>query len=41
MCNGISEKSNRLQLRYLDTDFTGDILSRVTNELDTVGRTMN
>lgn len=41
MRRGISMKINRLPLRYFDTNVTGDILSRVTNDVDTVGQTMN
>ena len=37
----ISKKINRLPLNYFDTHETGDILSRVTNDVDTVGRDMD
>ncbi len=37
----ISEKINRLPLRYYDSTNTGDILSRVTNDVDTIGQTLN
>lgn len=37
----ISEKINRLPLRYFDSNTTGDILSRITNDIDTIGQTMN
>ncbi|EHS85565.1 Multidrug ABC transporter ATP-binding and permease component [Limosilactobacillus gastricus PS3] len=37
----ISRKINRLPLRYFDQNSTGDILSRVTNDVDTVGQSMN
>lgn len=37
----VSNKINRLPLRYFDTTSTGDILSRVTNDIDTVGMTLN
>lgn len=37
----ISEKINKLPLRYFDSNTTGDILSRVTNDVDTIGMTMN
>lgn len=37
----ISEKINRLPLRYFDGTSTGNILSRVTNEVDTIGQTLN
>ena len=33
----ISIKINKLALKYFDTHSTGDILSRVTNDVDTVG----
>ena len=33
----ISVKINRLALKYFDTHSTGDILSRVTNDVDTIG----
>lgn len=37
----ISEKIDRLPLRYLDSTPTGDVLSRVTNDVDTASTTMN
>lgn len=37
----ISVKINRLPLRYFDSTNTGDILSRVTNDVDTIGQTLN
>lgn len=37
----VSNKINNLPLRYFDTTSTGDILSRVTNDIDTVGMTLN
>lgn len=37
----ISEKINRLPLRYFDGTSTGNILSRVTNDVDTIGQTLN
>lgn len=37
----ISTKINRLPLKYFDTTSYGDILSRVTNDIDTIGQTMN
>lgn len=37
----ISEKINRLPLRYFDSTTYGDILSRVTNDVDTIGQTLN
>ncbi len=41
MRRDISKKINRLPLNYFDTNSTGDTLSRVTNDVDTVGQTMN
>ena len=37
----ISEKINRLPLRYFDGTTTGDVLSRVTNDIDTLSQSMN
>lgn len=37
----ISEKINRLPLRYFDTASYGDVLSRMTNDVDTVSQTLN
>ena len=37
----ISKKINRLPLRYFDNHETGDILSRVTNDVDTMAQSMN
>ena len=37
----ISHKINKLPLNYFDTHETGDVLSRVTNDVDTVGRDMD
>ena len=37
----ISQKINKLPLRYFDTNNHGDILSRVTNDVDTIGHTFN
>jgi len=41
MRTGISEKINKLPLKYFDRVSFGDILSRVTNDVDTIGQTMN
>lgn len=38
---GISEKIDRLPLRYFDTRTHGEVLSRVTNDVDTVSQTLN
>ena len=37
----ISAKINKLPLKYFDKNTIGDILSRVTNDVDTIGQTMN
>ena len=37
----ISKKINKLPLKYFDTHETGDILSRVTNDVDTIAHNMN
>ncbi|WP_208560358.1 ABC transporter ATP-binding protein [Marinilactibacillus kalidii] len=37
----ISIKINKLPLKYFDSNSQGDILSRVTNDLDTVGQSLN
>lgn len=37
----ISHKINRLPLKYFDKSTFGDTLSRVTNDVDTIGHTMN
>ncbi len=37
----ISEKINKLPLKYFDNQSYGDILSRVTNDVDTIGQTFN
>ena len=37
----ISKKINKLPLRYFDKNSTGDILSRVTNDVDTIAQSMN
>ena len=37
----ISEKINRIPLSYFDSTSFGDILSRVTNDVDTVGQNLN
>ena len=41
MRTGISQKINRLPLKYFDKVSYGDVLSRVTNDVDTIGHTMN
>ncbi len=37
----ISSKINRLPLKYFDSHETGDILSRVTNDIDTIAQNLN
>ena len=37
----ISEKMNRLPLSYFDKHTSGDILSRVTNDIDTIAQSLN
>ncbi len=37
----ISDKINRLPLRYFDSTNQGEVLSRVTNDVDTVSQTLN
>ena len=37
----ISKKINRLPLKYFDKTTFGDVLSRVTNDVDTIGQTLN
>ncbi|MFJ5760865.1 ABC transporter ATP-binding protein [Neobacillus sp. NPDC093182] len=37
----ISTKINRLPLKYFDSTSTGDVLSRITNDVDMIGQTMN
>lgn len=37
----ISSKINNLPLKYFDRHLSGDILSRVTNDVDTIAQTMN
>ena len=39
--NQISNKINNLPLKYFDKHSTGDILSRVTNDVDTIGINMS
>ena len=39
--DSISKKINRLPLKYFDTHETGDVLSRITNDVDTVAMNLN
>lgn len=41
MRTDISQKVNRLPLRYFDSTSIGDVLSRVTNDVDAIGETLN
>jgi len=41
MRTGISQKINRMPLKYFDGTSHGDIISRVTNDVDTIGQTLN
>ncbi len=41
MRSDISRKINRLPLKYFDSTSHGDVLSRVTNDVDTIGQTLN
>jgi ATP-binding cassette subfamily B protein len=41
MRTDISRKINRLPLKYFDRTSHGDVLSRVTNDVDTIGQTLN
>ena len=37
----ISEKINRLPMSYYNNNTTGDLLSRITNDVDTIGQALN
>ena len=37
----ITDKTNRMPLKYFDSMPFGDILSRITNDIDTIGMTLN
>lgn len=41
MRTDISHKINKLPLKYFDSTSYGDVLSRVTNDVDTIGQTLN
>lgn len=37
----LSEKINRMPMKYFDTKTHGEVLSRVTNDIDTLGQSLN
>jgi ATP-binding cassette subfamily B multidrug efflux pump len=37
----ISEKINRMPLKYFESNTIGDVLSRITNDVDTMGQSLN
>lgn len=39
--SSISEKINKLPLKFFDHNLSGDILSRVTNDVDTIAQSLN
>jgi ATP-binding cassette subfamily B protein len=39
--NDIAKKINRMPLKYFDTTSQGEVLSRITNDVDTVSQTLN
>ncbi len=41
MRKDISEKINKMPLKYFDTTNHGEVLSRVTNDVDTISQTLN
>ena len=41
MRSSISQKINKMPLRYFDRTSYGDVLSRVTNDVDVIGMTLN
>ncbi len=41
MRTDISLKANKLPLKYYDSTSYGDVLSRITNDVDTIGQTLN
>lgn len=41
MRSDISNKINKLPFKYFDNTSYGDVLSRVTNDVDTIGQTLN
>ncbi len=41
LSSSISEKINKLPLKFFDHNLSGDILSRVTNDVDTIAQSLN
>ena len=41
MRRDISEKINRMPLGYFESHLVGDVLSRITNDVDTMGQSLN
>jgi len=41
MRRDISRKINKVPLKYFDSSSTGDVLSRITNDIDTIGQSLN
>jgi len=41
MRTDVSQKINRMPLKYFDKTSYGDVISRVTNDVDTIGQTLN
>jgi ATP-binding cassette subfamily B protein len=41
MRSDISKKINKIPLKYFDKTSFGDVISRVTNDVDTIGQTLN
>ena len=41
MRTGVSQKINKMPLSYFDKTSFGDVISRVTNDVDTIGQTLN
>lgn len=41
MRTGVSKKINNLPLKYFDKTSYGDVISRVTNDVDAIGQTLN
>ena len=37
----ISEKINRMPMKYFESKTVGEVLSRITNDVDTLGQSLN